>query len=204
MASENSHDWVTTSTMLQRLSDFDDRAAWERLSERFQRPIQAYARKRGLSPDECEDVAQEALLAFAQAFRRGDYDREKGRLSHWLFGIVWRRIDHARRKGDRVGPNSPVRVADTVEWLGFEAPKSVSPEWEEVWERAMLEDCLRQVRREVEPKTLRAFEMLVLETRSIEDVESELGLSRNAIAIAKHRVSKRLRELIEQCDEVRP
>ena len=204
MASENSHDWVTTSTMLQRLSDFDDRAAWERLSERFQRPIQAYARKRGLSPDECEDVAQEALLAFAQAFRRGDYDREKGRLSHWLFGIVWRRIDHARRKGDRVGPNSPVRVADTVEWLGFEVPKSRSPEWEEVWERAMLEDCLRQVRREVEPKTLRAFEMLVLETRSIEDVESELGLSRNAIAIAKHRVSKRLRELIEQCDEVRP
>lgn len=203
MASRDPHEWVTTSTMLQRLSDFDDRGAWERLSERFQRPIQAYARKRGLDPDQCEDVAQESLLAFAQAFRRGDYDRAKGRLSHWLFGIVWRRIDHVRRKSGN-GGQSPVRSADTIEWLGFEAPASVSPEWEEVWERTMLEDCVRQVRREFEPATVRAFEMLVLDQRSIEEAESELGLSRNALAIAKHRVSKRLRELIEQCDEVRP
>ncbi|MCE9593290.1 MAG: hypothetical protein K8S98_03755 [Planctomycetes bacterium] len=204
MSLHDAHEWVTTSTMLQRLSDFDDRGAWEKLSQRFLRPIQAYARQRGLRPDECEDVAQESLMAFAQAFRRGDYDRARGRLSHWLFGIVWRRIDHVRRKPDRIGDGGPVRPVDTVEWMNFEAPRAVSPEWEEVWERTMLEDCLRQIRVEFEPKTMRAFEMLVLEDRSIEDAESELATSRNALTIAKHRVSKRLRELIEQCDEVRP
>jgi DNA-directed RNA polymerase specialized sigma24 family protein len=204
MPSPDPHEWVTTSTMLQRLSDFDDRGAWERLSLRFARPIQAYARQGGLKPDECEDVAQEALMAFAQAFRRGDYDRAKGRLSHWLFGIVWRRIDHVRRKPDRVGNAGHVRPADTLEWMNLEAPNTVSPEWEEVWERTMLEDCLKQIRLEFEPKTLRTFEMLVLEGRSIEDAERELATSRNALSIAKHRVSKRLRELIEQCDEVRP
>jgi len=97
-----------------------------------------------------------------------------------------------------------VRPADSAEWMDFEAPRMVSPEWEDVWERTMLEDCLRQIRVEFEPKTMRAFEMLVLENRSIEDAERELEQSRNALAIAKHRVSKRLREMIEQCDEVRP
>ncbi|MDZ4774316.1 MAG: hypothetical protein SGI72_14405 [Planctomycetota bacterium] len=41
MSTHDPHEWVTTSTMLQRLSDFDDRGAWERLSGRFSRPIQA-------------------------------------------------------------------------------------------------------------------------------------------------------------------
>lgn len=204
MSHPSEHEWVTTSTMLQRLSDFDDRGAWERFSARFLRPIQAYARKRGLGHEEAEDVAQESLLAFAQAYRRGDYDREKGRLSHWIFGIAWRRVDHARRKPGRVAPDGRERPADSAEWMAFASPNTVSPEWEEVWERSILEDCLRQVRREFESKTFRAFEMLVLEQRSLDDAEGELGQTRNALSIAKHRVSKRLRELIEECDEVRP
>jgi hypothetical protein len=109
-----------------------------------------------------------------------------------------------RRKPDRAGHGGHLRPADTAEWMSFEAPRSVSPEWEEVWERTMLEDCLKQIRLEFEPKTMRAFEMLVLEGRAIEDAERELATTRNALAIAKHRISKRLRELIEQCDEVRP
>ena len=68
MSHPSEHEWVTTSTMLQRLSDFDDRGAWERFSARFLHPIQAYARKRGLGHEEAEDVAQESLLAFAQAY----------------------------------------------------------------------------------------------------------------------------------------
>ena len=202
MPREPGDDWITTSTVLTRLSDFDDRAAWQRFSERFHRPIQAFARRQGLDEVEAEDAAQESLMAFAEAYRRGEYDRSKGRLSSWLFGIAWRRIDHARRRRDgRVALGTP---ADSAAWLGLAAPESVSPEWEELWERSLLEHCLREVRKDFEPASWRVFEMLVLEGRPIDAAERELGLTRNAISIAKHRVSKRLRELIEQCDEVRP
>jgi DNA-directed RNA polymerase specialized sigma24 family protein len=61
-----------------------------------------------------------------------------------------------------------------------------------------------QVRKEVEPATSRAFEMLVLESRSVEDAARELGLTANAVTIAKHRVGKRVRELVELCDEAQP
>lgn len=203
MPREPGDDWITTSTVLARLGDFDDRAAWQRFSERFHRPIQSFARRQGLDELEAEDAAQETLMAFAEAYRRGEYDRTKGRLSSWLFGIAWRRVDHARRRRDgraALGAGG----GDSSAWLALAAPESVSPEWEELWERSMLEQCLRQVRKEFEPASYRVFEMLVLEQRSIEDGERELGLTRNAISIAKHRVSKRLRELLEQCDEVRP
>jgi RNA polymerase sigma-70 factor (ECF subfamily) len=189
--------------VLQRLSDFDDRAAWDRFSERFHRPLQAFARKNGLDDSECEDVAQESLMAFAEAYRRGECDRRQGRLSSWLFGIAWRRIDHARRKSDRREDHLRLQATETAAWMRIEAVGEVSPEWQEVWERSMLEHSLRQVRKEFEPATFRVFEMIVLEHRTIEDGERDLGLSRNAISIAKHRVSKRLRELLEQCDEVR-
>lgn len=197
------HEWVTTSTVLQRLSDFDDRAAWRRFSERFHPPLQAFARKNGLDESECEDVAQESLMAFAEAYRRGEYDRQQGRLSSWLFGIAWRRIDHAQRKNDRRGDHVRLQATETALWMQLEAPPDVSPEWQAVWERSMLEHALRQVRKEFEPETFRVFEMIVLEHKAVEEGERALGLSRNAIYIAKHRVSKRMRELLEQCDEVR-
>jgi RNA polymerase sigma-70 factor (ECF subfamily) len=202
-SSPDAHEWVTTSTVLHRLSDFDDRAAWERFCERFHQPLQAFARKNGLDESESEDVAQESLMAFAEAYRHGEYDRTSGRLSSWLFGIAWRRIDHARRKSDRREDHVRLQATETAQWMQIEAPKEVSPEWEAVWERSMLEQSLRQVRKEFEPATFRVFEMIVLEHKPIEEGEKALGLSRNAIYIAKHRVAKRMRELLEECDEVR-
>jgi DNA-directed RNA polymerase specialized sigma24 family protein len=198
-------EWVTTSTVLARLSDFEDRGAWERFADRFQRPIQVFAERQGLARAECEDVAQDTLLAFAQAYRDGGYDRARGRLSHWLFGIAWRRIDHARRRARvRAGEAALGAHEDDPSWSAVAAPHQPSPEWEEVWERTMLEQCLRQVRKEVTPPTFRAFEMLVLESGSIEDAVRELGITRNAVAIAKHRVSERVRALVRECDEVMP
>lgn len=194
--------WITTSTVLARLADFDDRGAWERFVERFRRPIEAFAERQGLGPAEREDAAQETLLAFADAYRRGEYARAKGRLSSWLFGIAWRRIDHARRRARVRSGEVALGGEGEPSWSAVEG--ATSPEWEETWERAMLEHCLRQARKEVQPATFRAFEMLVLEGRSIEDTVAELGVTRNAVAIAKHRVSERLRELVAECDEVRP
>jgi len=52
------------------------------------------------------------------------------------------------------------------------------------------------VRCEVQPATFRVFEMLVLEHRAVEDAVSELGITRNAVYVAKPRMLGRLRDLI--------
>lgn len=194
-------EWVTTSAVLRRLADFDDTAAWNAFADRFRAPIERFAKGRGLSESDAEDVAQETLMDFARAFRDAGYDRGKGRLSSWLFGIAWRRVDRVRRKDERAVAEQPVGEHPTAFWAGVEGDAAATRDWDEAWERARLERCLREVRREVQPSTFRVFEMLVLEHRSVEEAVAELGITRNAVYVAKHRVLGRLRDLIAGYDE---
>jgi RNA polymerase sigma-70 factor (ECF subfamily) len=190
--------WVTTSTVLQRLQHFDDRDAWSAFSERFRRPIAAYARRRGLSDADAEDAAQETLAAFADAYRRGAYDKTRGRLSQWLFGFARNKVERAFEAAHKHGGD--VRASELAS--GLAGGDAVDPEWEEAWERAMLEQCLASARGEFAGSTWRVFEMLVLENRSVDETAAETGLSRNAVYIAKHRVLGRVQELLRDCDEV--
>ncbi len=194
-------EWVTTSAVLRRLADFEDTTAWNDFADRFRAPIERFARARGLGETDAEDVAQETLMEFARSYRDAAYDRGKGRLSSWLFGIAWRRVDRVRRKGERAVAEEPVVAHATAFWAGVEADPAATQDWELAWERARLERCLREVRREVQPSTFRVFEMIVLEHRTVEDAVAELGLTRNAVYVAKHRVLGRLRDLIAAFDE---
>lgn len=59
-----------------------------------------------------------------------------------------------------------------------------------------------RVKGEVQAATFRAFELLVLEKRTVEEVVLELGITRNAVYIAKHRVATRIRELVAELEEL--
>ncbi len=200
MSPHQPSEWVTTSAVLERLANFDDRDAWRQFSERFRAPIERFAQRQGLSAIDAEDAAQETLMGFARAYAEGSYDRTKGRLSSWIFGIAWRRIDHLRRRQGR--PESPVADDQSAFWAQVPGDEGASALWDEVWERSLLEHCVRQIKQEVQPATFRVFEMLVLEKRAVEDAVNELGLTRNAVYIARHRVMGRMQELLRECEEL--
>ena len=187
-------DWMTTSTILENLRDYRNRVAWDRFVGRFHRPILSFARDLGLGDADSEDVAQEALLAFAKAYREGRYDRFKGRLNKWLFGIVYRQVLHARHQWAQ--RKAEVQVGnDATYWFGLPDKKNAQQSWNITWQESILQHCLDQVRHEVEPKTFRAFEMTALAKRRPAEVAEQLGITRNAVFIAKHRVLQRLGKL---------
>ena len=80
-------EWVTTSVLLDQLRAGAD-GAWGAFLERFRKPVIAFALKVGLPAQAADDAAQETMLAFLEGLRSGSYDRKKGRLSSWLFGIA--------------------------------------------------------------------------------------------------------------------
>lgn len=200
---ENLDPWITTSTVLERLQRFDDADAWAKFADRFRAPIERFARKQGLSEADSEDVAQETLLGFAKAYRENSYDRTKGRLSTWLFGIAWRRVDHVRRKSERAFVERTAADDATAFWAGVPDDAEASRVWDAAWEQALLERCVLRVKAEVQPATFRAFELLVLEKRSVKEVVAELGITRNAVYIAKHRVATRIRELVAELEDLK-
>lgn len=195
-------DWVTTSTILEKLHDFDNRSAWDRLVSRFRTPIVSFALRMGLRQPDAEDVAQEALMAFAESYRAGKYDPTCGRLSDWLFGIAYRQLLSLRKRLGRREKTVASNGEATSFWSGLPDEQEATRSWNEEWARAVLQQCLQQVRMEVEPTTFHAFELTALVKRPAAEVAGELEISRNAVFIAKHRVLKRLRELQEAYERV--
>lgn len=195
-------EWITTSTILSKLRDYDDRGAWERFVARFRGPIVHLALGQGMKSADAEDVAQETLLAFADGFRAGRFDASKGRLSRWLFGIAYRQILRSREaRGRRSAVGVPAdETANQLADLPDEAQATRS--WDLEWERAILAQCLARARSEVEPRTFRAFELAALENRDAGAVAAELSIDVKAVYNAKHRLLKRVRELRESMERV--
>lgn len=194
-------EWITTSTILHGLRDYENRVAWGRFIDRFRRPIVRFARNAGLTDNDAEDVAQDALAAFAEAYRRGDYNAEKGRLSRWLFGIAHNHILRHRR-GDARRAAKVVQAGNTTFWQNVEDEETAADVWDREWEQALYRECIERVRPEFEPATLEAFELVMREDARPADVAEKLGVSVRSVYNAKHRILKRLRELRSDLEEL--
>lgn len=192
-------DWITTT---QILTDLQQRhpAAWEEFCRTFGPAVVAFGRQLGLRPEEAEDAAQETLMAFAQAVQAGRYDRQQGRLSAWLFGFARRIIMktqrlRARHLGVTTPPESLEHQCDD---------RDLHLTWETQWKRVVLHRCLERVRQESDPQVFAAFVHYALQEQTAAAVAQRLGISRNAVYIAKCRILTRLRELESQLQDVDP
>ena len=194
-------EWVTTSRLLEQLRGFDNHSAWNLFGGWFRQPVVAFARRMGLEGADADDAAQETLVAFAHAYREGRYDSAKGRLSEWLFGIAYRQIQNSRRK---IARHNRAVVAGAPSSMLSQLPDraAASRPWDEEWQQAVLRASLERVRAEVEEKTYRAFHGVVFEKKPAAVVAEELGMSRNAVFQARHRITRRIRELKADVEEI--
>lgn len=193
-------EWVTTSTLLLSLRREDDPRSWERLVHRFRGAIVAFGLRFGMTNHDAEDVAQEAMLTLLNEYRLGSYDRGKGRLGHWLFGIAYKKMLQWREKaGYR---NAKAVPAATSFWGEVPDEATASQSWDVEWERIVLEQCLARAREEVEPLTYQAFELVVRFNRPPADVARDLGVPIKLVYNAKHRVLSRVRDLRGELEDV--
>jgi RNA polymerase sigma-70 factor (ECF subfamily) len=164
--------------------------------------IVGYACRRGLSHDEAQDAAQETLMLFSRAYVEGRYEREKGRLRKWMLAIAHNQISNAFRKRKK----HEVQVVDNPEETAFFArvgDERVSEDvWEQEWRQGVLQACLDEVRQQVDARTMQAFVETSVDGAPAGEVAEKLGISRNAVYLARHHVLKRVRELIPKMEEI--
>ena len=189
--------WVTSTQILEGLKTNGNTTAWDKFCDHFQPVVVNFARQLGLPEADAEDAAQETMLEFLKAFRNEKYNREKGSLGNWLFGIARRVILNLRGR-------QPLEqlVADkttgTSFWDLIQDDHNIKHTWETEWRQMVLTKCVQQVRRELDPKVVEAFELYALSEQPVEEVAGRLKMSNNAVYIAKSRVLSRLRELERQ------
>ena len=73
--------------------------------------------------------------------------------------------------------------------------------WNEEWEKAMLASAIEQVKRRVSPDQFQMFDLYVLREMPVREVARLLGTSVARVYLAKHRVSKLLRETIRDLEK---
>ena len=194
---------TTTNTfLLEGLRQNDNSAIWDEFVQRYQPLLVKYAAKLGIFGADAEDAAQQTVIAFAHAYQNGKYDRERGRLRSWLFGIAHNQICafHRKRAGREVHVDN---VNDSTTFLATVPGRNELEElWEQEWREAVLEQCLVEVRRHVTPKTMEAFELFVWKEWPASKVASHLDMGEHAVYLAKHRVLRRIREFLPKMEEV--
>ena len=78
----------TTTVLLEGLHDASNDAVWGEFDRRYRPVVFGFARRLGLDDADAADVAQETLTRFLEEYRRGVYDRERGRLRSWLVTLT--------------------------------------------------------------------------------------------------------------------
>ncbi|MEW6253265.1 MAG: sigma factor, partial [Planctomycetota bacterium] len=128
----------TTTELLDGLRDPGNQTAWCALDERMRPVVIAVARRLGLPADAAEEVAQHTLVEVFEGYRRGTYDRSRGRLRGWIICIARHRaIDELRRRDRRGGHDLLADIPD---------PQRTSAIWEVVWRAHLARESMRVLR----------------------------------------------------------
>ncbi|MAT80548.1 MAG: hypothetical protein CMJ29_02750 [Phycisphaerae bacterium] len=189
----------TTTALLNNLHEADNEAAWREFDERYRPILIGFSRRLGLPEADAVDVAQETMVQFIKEYREGKYDRERGRLRSWLLGIARFRVAgiYRKRATSRVSRGESAIV---------DMPRE--NEFEEAWDTERRMTILRKAldelknKTKIADKTVRAFEMVALQQRSVVDVAAELEISENDVYLAKSRVASKLKEIVASLESL--
>lgn len=181
----------THASLLIRVRDAADAAAWSEFHGLYAPLLYDYARSRGLNHEDAEDVRSECYQALVRQLREFEYDRTKGSFKSWLRTMVSRRvIDRLRKRRERRADTDMLREIPV-------APQSDDEAWEIEWKRQHLRYCVDLVRPMVSVQIWQAFKMLAEDGDSVDAVCKSLSMNASQVYKAKARMLKLIRERMQ-------
>lgn len=190
----------TRASLLIRVRDPADQAAWHDFVEIYRPLILRLAQQKGLQEPDAEDVAQQVLAAVAQAVEQREHDPKRAKFRTWLSRVAQNAILNAlaRGKPDR-GSGDSALLAALNQQESPTGPDSALLQLER--RREVFRWAARQVRKEFHPTTWDAFWLTAVEERTVDAVSKELARNPGAIYAARSRVVRRIREKVAEYEE---
>lgn len=183
------HGYTTDSGLLGRLAA-EDEQAWIDFDNKYRRMICGIGQKRGIDPDDCDDLMQEVMLVCCKHIGSFFYDRNKGHFRSWLFSITrnaaWRML---RRKPSPEPENLP------------EYDDGIDREFMVQYEHFLADSVMKLLKKRVSIQTYAAFEMMCIQQLPVEEVSRITRKSPAVLYLIRHRCLRILRQCIREIPE---
>lgn len=183
----------TPVSLLERLKHKPLETDWYRLDQLYRPLIRQWLRRDPTLRHETDDLVQEVMTVLTRELVQ--FDRQRlGSFRSWLKTITlnrlkmfWRSCKNHPEPLNGTSSESPLsQLADPASEL--------SQLWDRQHDQHVIHRLLEMVQPDFEPTTWKAFQQVMLNEHKIEEVARNLGISANAVMIAKCRVIKRLRQ----------
>ncbi|MBX7211280.1 MAG: sigma-70 family RNA polymerase sigma factor [Verrucomicrobiaceae bacterium] len=206
---------TTRWSLVVRAGESDEKTAQQAMAELcrdYWKPLFAYARRRGLSPEDAADLTQGFFLHAIDGDLIQRARAERGRFRSYLLTAMQQFFSNERRRAQtqkRGGDALTVSMDEMLEADHFpnEPADTQTPEaaFDRSWAFALLdrvfvqlgEDYAKAGRMELFEK-LRPYLAGKTDLPSYETVGAELNMSAGAVGVAIHRMRKRYGELLRE------
>lgn len=183
----------TSHSLLERLRACAGDEDWRRLVDLYTPLLHTWLSRSGVQSADADDLVQEALAVVVRELSQFQHNLRTGAFRRWLRTILVHRL----RDFWRVRQHRPQATGDSDvlrQLAELEDPDSgLSRLWDEEHDRPVVHRLPARIEAEVTSSTWQAFCRVALEGKDEAAVAAELGLSVNAVFIAKSRVLQRLR-----------
>jgi RNA polymerase sigma factor (sigma-70 family) len=184
----------THSSLLARLKDLEDEAAWKEFCDCYGKLVRRLALAAGLRRHEAEDVVEEVFIGMVRNIGGFVYDRSKCSFKSWLSQMVrWRIRDQLRKRspiGPAVEPAGEPEGADAASRDGPAMDAELERIWESEWKRHLIDTAVARVKTQVSAKQFQIFFLHLLKEKPVAEVTRRLKVSRGQVYLAKMRVGK--------------
>ena len=196
----------TRPTLLFRVQQSSDPAAWEEFHRLYRRLIHGRARRSGLSHADAEDVAQDVFQRVAGSIKDFDLNPDRGSFRGWLMKLTqWRIADKFESNGKQPkhSPSTPP-PGDTLRTATINrvpSPEAEEDEWDREWQEHLLAAAIERLARAVKARHFQVFDLYVRQQWPVPKVAAELKITPASVYVIAHRLTKQLKEEVAKLQE---
>ena len=193
-AANQSNDVEHTSiSLLQAFQDDSSESRWEQLHAIYRPLLMRWIRKYDVQAADAEDLCQDVLAVVANEIVGFRHSGQTGAFRAWLRQILvyrlqdfWRKKRRAKDVGFAVAEQSLQQLAEPT--------SEASRIWDKEHDEWVLKRLFERAQRDFTETTWAAFQRVTVMAQPPRQVAEDLGISVNAVFVAKSRVLSRLRQ----------
>ena len=188
---------VTRASLILRLKDAEDVAAWDEFAAIYAPVIFRVATSRGFQAADAENLVQEVFLAVANSVANWLERDDRGRFRAWLLRIARNEsinmlTERATRPLGRDGSTADGVLANLPARDEFSSALDLE------YERAVFYWAAEEVRGLVSEQTWDAFWLTSIDGLSVTEVAERLRIRPGNVYVSRSRMMSRIKQLVEK------